>query len=75
MESACLLTMRCPVWRWREPYSGSDREHGKSSSDAKGKAISVNHEMQNTDAFEDDGSSSSSVEASVMDGERRGRHS
>jgi hypothetical protein len=64
--------MRCPVYKWREADSGSGREHGKSSSDVKGKAISVNHEMQNTDALEDVGSSSSSDEALVMSVERRG---
>jgi hypothetical protein len=47
-------------------------EHRKSSRDAKGKAISVNREMRNTDAIEDVRSSNSSVEASVMGVERRG---
>ena len=50
-------------------------ELGKSPGDAKGKAISVNREMRNTDALEDGGSASSSVEAPVMGVERRGRHS
>ena len=47
-------------------------EHGKSSSDAKRKPISANHEKGNIDALEDGGSSCSSVEAFVMDVERRG---
>ena len=63
------------MYRWRESDSGSDRELGKSSGDIKGKAIRVIPEMQNTDAPEDVGSASSSVEAPVMGVEPRGRHS
>src|ERR1019366_1922865 len=36
MESTCLLSMWCPVYRWRESDLGSNAEHGKSSSEAKG---------------------------------------
>jgi hypothetical protein len=36
--------MRCPVYRWREPDLGLGTEHGKSSTDAKRKPISENHE-------------------------------
>ena len=50
-------------------------ELGKSSGDAKGKAIRGTPEMRNTNALEDDGSASSSVEAPVMGVEPRGRHS
>jgi hypothetical protein len=50
-------------------------ELGKSSGDAKRKAIRGNPEMQNTDALGDGGSASSSVEAPVMGVEPRGRHS
>jgi hypothetical protein len=48
------------------------KELGKSSSDDKGKAISVNREMRNTDALEDGGSPYRSVEAAVMAVEQRG---
>jgi hypothetical protein len=44
MVGACLLTMRCPVYKWRESDLGSGMEHGKAPNDAKGKAISVNRE-------------------------------
>src|ERR1017187_9979991 len=54
--------------------SGSGAKLGKSSNNAKGKAISVNHEMRNTDVFEDGGSTSSSVEAPVTGVEPSGRH-
>jgi hypothetical protein len=74
MEGACLWSMRCPVYRWRESDLGSVTEHGKSSGNAKGKAISGNREVQNTDELEDDGSASISVEAPVMGVESRGRH-
>jgi hypothetical protein len=50
-------------------------ELGKSSGDAKGKAIRGIPEMRNTNALEDGGSASSSVEASVMGVEPRGRQS
>jgi hypothetical protein len=63
------------VYRWRESDSGLGPELGKSSGDAKGKAIRGNPEMRNTDALEDGGSASSSVEAPVMGVEPRGRHS
>jgi hypothetical protein len=36
--------MRCPVYRQRESGSGLGMELGKSSTDAKRKPISVNHE-------------------------------
>jgi hypothetical protein len=45
-------------------------ELGKSSDDAKGNAIRVIPKMRNTDALEDGGSASSSVEAPVMGVER-----
>ena len=47
---------------------------GKSPNDAKGKSYKLEGEMRNTDAFGDGGSVSSSVEASVMGVEPRGRH-
>ena len=74
MEGACLWSMRCPVYRWLESDLGSGTELGKSSGDAKEKAIRVIPEMRNTDALGDGGSASSSVEAPVMGVEQRGRH-
>ncbi len=74
MEDICLRSMRCPVYRRLEANSGLDKGLGKSSGDAKGKSIRVIPEMQNTDALEDGGSASSSVEAPVMGVEPRGRH-
>ena len=74
MARTCLQAMRCPVFRQRESDSGSGMELGKSPGDAKGKAISEDREVRNTDAFGDDGSASSSVEAPVMGVEPRGRH-
>ena len=63
------------MYRWRESDSGLGTELGKSSGDAKGKAIRGNPEMRNTAALEDGGSASSSVEAPAMGVEPRGRHS
>ncbi len=37
MEETCLLSMRCPVYRWRDSNPGSDMELGNSACDAKGK--------------------------------------
>jgi len=75
MAGACLWAVRCPVYKQRESDSGLGRELGKSSGDAKGKAIRVIPEMRNTDALEDGGSTHSSVEAPVIGVEPRGRHS
>ena len=63
------------MYRWRESDSSLGTELGKSSGDAKGKAIRGIPEMRNTDALEDGCSASSSVEAPVMGVEPRGRHS
>jgi hypothetical protein len=73
MESACLWSMRCPVYRWRESDLGSGTELGKSSSDAKENSIRGSPSKGDiTDVLEDVRSSNSSVEASVMGVERRG---
>jgi hypothetical protein len=72
LAAICLLVKWDPAYRWQESASGSNKELGKSSSDVKGKAISVNREMRNTDALEDGGSPYSSVEAAVMAVEQRG---
>ena len=72
MEGGCLWSMRCPVYRWLESDLGSGTELGKSSGDAKEKAIRVIPEMRNTDALEDGGSPYRSVEAAVMAVEQRG---
>ena len=37
MEETCLLSMRCPVYRWRDSTPGSGMELGNSACDAKGK--------------------------------------
>jgi hypothetical protein len=44
MAGACLWAMRCPVYRQRESGLGLGMELGKSSTDAKRKPISENHE-------------------------------
>ena len=73
MEGACLWSMRCPVFRWRESDSGLGIELGNSSHDAKGNSIRGRTSKGDiTDACEEDGSSRRSVEASVMDVEQRG---
>jgi len=35
-EGTCLLAVRRPALRWRDPESGSFMERGKLKSDAKG---------------------------------------
>ena len=67
MEGACLLSMRCPVFRWRDSDSGLGIELGNSSHDAKENSIRGSTSKGDiTDACEEDGLSRSSVEAPVM---------
>jgi hypothetical protein len=40
MEGACLLIMRCPVYKGRESHLGSCVELGNLFGDAKGKGAS-----------------------------------
>jgi hypothetical protein len=42
MGSACLLTMRCPVYRWLESNLGLNMELGNSSGDVKRKLYKWN---------------------------------
>ena len=73
MEGACLWSVRCPVYRWRESDSGLGIELGNSSHDAKGNSIRGRTSKGDiTDACEEDGLSRSSVEAPVIGVERRG---
>ena len=74
MEGACLLIMRCPVYKGRESHLGSCVELGNLFGDAKGKSSSGdNREAESTNAANRGGLPCSSVEVPVMGMERRGR--
>ena len=55
MEGACLWSMRCPVYRWRESDLGLGIELGNSSHDAKGNSVRGSTSKGDiTDACEED---------------------
>ena len=50
MEDTCLLAMRCPVYRRRDPDPGFRTELENLVGDGKGKGTSGTHEAESTDA-------------------------
>jgi len=70
-RETCLLLGRQPVYRWHDLDSGSCMERGNLFSDAKGNPQAVDPARENTNAENRDGAARSSVEASVMEVERR----
>ena len=70
-RETCLLLGRQPVYRWHDLDSGSCMERGNLFSDAKGNPQAVAPARENTNAENRDGAARSSVEASVMEVERR----
>src|SRR6202035_1515145 len=74
LGDALRLPKRHPACRRREAQSGSCMERENLAGDVKGKGASgSNREAESTDAPERGGLPCSSVEASVMLVERRGR--
>src|ERR1700674_4123679 len=74
LGDALRLPKRLPACRRREAQSGSCTERENLAGDAKGKSTSgSNREAESNDAPERGGLPCSSVEASVMLVERRGR--
>jgi hypothetical protein len=73
IAKTCLLAMWCPVYRWRESYSGLNTELGNSPGDVKRKPYKWDPTKgESSKAPGGDGSSFSGVEALVMRVERRG---
>lgn len=71
-RETCLLLGRQPVYRRHDLDSGSCMERGNLFSDAKGNRQAVVPASEKTDAENRGGAARSSVEASVMEVERRG---
>lgn len=74
MEGTCLLSMRHPAYRRRDPMGGVSMERENLSSRWQGKTPSGGHRKgESTDARHGGGTPCSSDEVPVMGMERRGR--
>ena len=68
LKETCLLFRRHPAHRWHDFHTGSSKELGNQSLDAKGDAqVGSPYKSLSTNAKDWDGVVSSSVESSVME--------